>query len=107
MATDPSVTRWLTVTATALTLSAVALPPAAWFFLSYQRAAGAIEAEAELTSWAVTQVVSADPDSWSSRPPGWVSSFRAGLGEASTSGGGSSTHAARSSRRAPTRCRCR
>ncbi len=64
MATDPSVTRWLTVTATALTLSAVALPPAAWFFLSYQRAAGAIEAEAELTSWAVTQVVSADPDLW-------------------------------------------
>ncbi|HSN15910.1 MAG TPA: hypothetical protein VLT61_14860, partial [Anaeromyxobacteraceae bacterium] len=64
MTSERAVVRWVTVAATAVTLGAVTLPPAAWFLLAYERAAGALEAEVELTSRTVTQVVSADPDLW-------------------------------------------
>ncbi len=48
----------------ALTALAVALPPIIYFGLSYQHAAGSLEAEAELNSIAITKVISANPDLW-------------------------------------------
>jgi PAS domain S-box-containing protein len=64
MTSERAVVRWVTLAATAVTVGAAALPPAAWFLLAYERAAGSLEAEVELTSRTVTQVVSADPDLW-------------------------------------------
>jgi PAS domain S-box-containing protein len=47
-----------------LTIFAVLLPPVVYFGLTYQRAAGSLEAEAEINAIAVTRIVSANPDLW-------------------------------------------
>ncbi|HSM91814.1 MAG TPA: ATP-binding protein [Anaeromyxobacteraceae bacterium] len=64
MTAERAVVRWVAIAATAVTLGLVLIPPAAWLLLSWERAAGALEAEVELASWTLTQVVSADPDLW-------------------------------------------
>lgn len=61
---ERALTRWVTVAAAALSLALCLGPPAALFFFSRERIAGGLEAEAEITSRLVTQIVSANPDLW-------------------------------------------
>ena len=64
MSTDDRVARLVSVAGAILTAFAVVLPPAIYFGLSYQHAAGSLEAEAELNSIAITKVISTNPDLW-------------------------------------------
>lgn len=64
MPADKQVARVVSVAAGALAAAASILPPALYLSLSYQREAGSVEAEAELTSQLITPIVSADPDLW-------------------------------------------
>jgi PAS domain S-box-containing protein len=54
----------LTIAGVFLTALAVILPPAIYFGLSYQYAAGSLEAEAEINSLAITKIIVANPDLW-------------------------------------------
>jgi PAS domain S-box-containing protein len=61
---ERALTRWVTLAAAALSIALFAGPPAATFFFSRERIAGGLEAETEITSHLVTQIVSANPDLW-------------------------------------------
>jgi PAS domain S-box-containing protein len=64
MPADKQVARIVSVAAGALAAVASVLPPVIYLSLSYEREAGSVEAEAELTSQLITPVVSANPDLW-------------------------------------------
>jgi two-component system, cell cycle sensor histidine kinase and response regulator CckA len=64
MNADARVGRQLSIAGGILTALAVLLPPAIYFGLSYQYAAGSLEAEAEINSIAVTRIISTNPDLW-------------------------------------------
>jgi PAS domain S-box-containing protein len=61
---ERAMTRWVTVAAATLSLGLFLGPPSAVYFFSRERIAGGLEAEAEITSRLVTQIVSANPDLW-------------------------------------------
>jgi PAS domain S-box-containing protein len=58
------VARQLTVAGGILASLAVLAPPAIYFGLSYQHAAGSLEAEAEISSMAITRIIVTNPDLW-------------------------------------------
>jgi PAS domain S-box-containing protein len=64
MSRDDHVTRLVSVAWSLLTALAVVLPPFIYFGLSWQHAAGSLEAEAEINSVAITRIISANPDLW-------------------------------------------
>jgi PAS domain S-box-containing protein len=64
MNADDRVRRLVSIAGAVLTALAVVLPPVIYFGLSYQHAAGSIEAEAELNSIAITRIIAANPDLW-------------------------------------------
>src|SRR5512138_2927555 len=64
MPDDRAVSRWVTAAAAVVAIGVAAGPPAAWFFFSYERAAGNLEAEAELTAHMITQIIGANPELW-------------------------------------------
>ena len=64
MPADRRIARLLSVAAGVLTALALVLPPTIYFFLSHQRVAGSLEAEAELSSRSITQIIGANPDLW-------------------------------------------
>lgn len=64
MSPDDRVTRLVSVAGSLLTALAVVLPPVIYFGLSWQHAAGSLEAEAEINSVAITRFISANPDLW-------------------------------------------
>jgi len=64
MTPDRGISRLVSGTAAALTAAALLLPPTIYFFLSHQRLAGAIEAEAELNAVRITRIIAANPDLW-------------------------------------------
>jgi len=64
MTADDRVGRLVSIAGGILTALAVVLPPVIYFGLSYQYAAGSLEAEAEINSISITRVISANPDLW-------------------------------------------
>jgi two-component system, cell cycle sensor histidine kinase and response regulator CckA len=64
MPPDRRIARLLSVAAGVLTALALVLPPSIYFFLSHQRVAGSLEAEAELSSRSITQIIGANPELW-------------------------------------------
>ena len=64
MNADERVGRQLSIAGGVLTALAVLLPPSIYFGLSYQYAAGSLEAEAEFNSVAITGIISANPNLW-------------------------------------------
>jgi len=64
MPADRTVARLVTAAAVVLTAAALALPPAIYFSLSFQREAGSLEAEAELNAQIITQIIGANPALW-------------------------------------------
>jgi len=64
MALDRGISRLVSGSAAALTAAALLLPPTIYFFLSHQRLAGSLEAEAELNSVRITRIIAANPDLW-------------------------------------------
>ena len=64
MSPDDKVARLVSIAGVILTAVAVILPPAIYFGLSHQHAAGSLEAEAEINSIAITKVISANPELW-------------------------------------------
>jgi PAS domain S-box-containing protein len=64
MNADERVGRQLSIAGGILTALAVLLPPSIYFGLSYQYAAGSLEAEAEFNSVAITRIISANPNLW-------------------------------------------
>ena len=64
MATGREVERIMSLAAGVLTAAAVLLAPTVHFLLSYERVAGSLDAEAELTSRDIAAVVTANPDLW-------------------------------------------
>lgn len=68
MRSERALTGWVTMAAALLSAGVVFAPPAAWFFFSYERAAGGLEAEAEISAHLITQVIGANPDLWEYEP---------------------------------------
>ncbi len=64
MDSDASLRRTVSLAAVVLTAAAVVLPPAIYFALSYQRAAGVLQTEAEINSRLISPIISANPDLW-------------------------------------------
>ena len=64
MNADERVGRQLSIAGGVLAALAVLLPPSIYFGLSYQYAAGSLEAEAEFNSVAITGIISANPNLW-------------------------------------------
>ncbi len=64
MSPDDRVKRLVSIAGSLLTALAVVLPPVIYFGLSWQHAAGSLEAEAEINSVAITRIISANPDLW-------------------------------------------
>jgi PAS domain S-box-containing protein len=61
---DERVHRLISIAGAILTAVAVVLPPAIYFGLSWQFAAGSLEAEGELNAIGITRVIAANPDLW-------------------------------------------
>src|SRR5512138_198450 len=61
---DREVARIMSVAVGVLTAIAVLLAPAVHFLLSYERVAGSLETEAEITSRVVGQIIAANPELW-------------------------------------------
>jgi PAS domain S-box-containing protein len=64
MTLDRRITRLVSGAAAMLTAAALLLPPTIYFFLSHQRLAGSLEAEAELIAVRITRIIAANPDLW-------------------------------------------
>jgi len=64
MTLDRRITRLVSGAAAVLTAAALVLPPTIYFFLSHQRLAGSLEAEAELIAVRLTRIIGANPDLW-------------------------------------------
>jgi len=64
MTLDRGISRLVSGAAAGLTAAALVLPPAIYFFLSYQRLAGGLEAVAELSGVRITRIIAANPELW-------------------------------------------
>ncbi len=64
MSPDERMARLMSLAGGVLAALAVLLPPCIYFGLSYQHAAGSLEAEAEINSLAITRVIANNPDLW-------------------------------------------
>jgi PAS domain S-box-containing protein len=62
--TDRAVAWWVTLAAAVLTAGTALLPPVLWVVLSHERMAGSLEAEVEINSRSITQIVGSNPDLW-------------------------------------------
>jgi PAS domain S-box-containing protein len=59
-----ALSRWVTLAAAILAAGLVLLPPALGLVSSYERVVGSLDAEAELSSLSITQIISANPELW-------------------------------------------
>ena len=64
MSSDSKLERIVAVAVSVLTAAMVVLPPAIYFLISYNFAAGLLEAEAEINGRIVTRIVDANPGLW-------------------------------------------
>ena len=64
MSAADRVARQLTIAGGVLTALAILLPPAIYFGLSYQHAAGSLETEAENSSVGITRIIASNPEFW-------------------------------------------
>ncbi len=63
-ADDPRLASIVSLAATVLTAAFVTMPPTIFFAVEYERTAGALQAEAEINSRIISQIVSDNPELW-------------------------------------------
>lgn len=64
MSAEKTLSRWVTAAAAVLSMGLAVGPPAAWYFFSYERLAGGLDAEAEIASHLITQAIGQNPELW-------------------------------------------
>jgi hypothetical protein len=59
---EKTLSTWVTAAAAVLSVGLAVGPPAAWYFFSYERLAGGLDAEAEIASHLITQGIGQNPE---------------------------------------------